>query len=103
MSPYWYPGVFLLAAGLTAILTPLVIRLGQRWNLVAEPGGRRLHHGRITRIGGLALYPPFAIACLVTLGVTRSDPLEVTRMVGMLVGTTIVFGMGMLDDRYRLS
>lgn len=94
--------VFLLAIGLTAGLTPLVIMLGQRWNLVADPGGRRVHQGRVTRIGGLAIFPPFVIACLVTLGLPRQDSLEITRLIGMLVGLTIVWVMGMLDDRYRL-
>lgn len=103
MPPLTSVLLFLLAAGLTALLTPLVIRLGQRWNLVAEPGGRRLHKGRITRIGGLALYPPFALVCLLSLAIPRQDPLEVTRIIGMLAGTTVIFIMGMLDDRYRLG
>ncbi|MHB9034400.1 MAG: glycosyltransferase family 4 protein [Anaerolineae bacterium] len=102
MPAYIYVILFALAVCLTAGLTPLVIRLGQRWNIVAEPGGRRTHKGRITRIGGLALYPPFALVCLVTLFIPREDPLEVTRVIGMLAGTTVVFVMGMLDDKYRL-
>lgn len=97
-----YLGLLVLSAGLTAAITPAVIRLGQRWNMVAKPGGRRRHQGNITNIGGLALYPPFALACLATLLLPRSDPLETTRLLGMLGGTTVVFVMGMLDDRYKL-
>lgn len=102
MMPATYFFYFLLAAGLTAAVTPVVIRLGQRWNIVAEPGGRRTHHGRITRIGGLALNPVFTITCLLTLAIPRRDPLEATRIIGMLAGLTAVFVMGMLDDRYKL-
>ncbi|MHB1357214.1 MAG: glycosyltransferase family 4 protein [Anaerolineae bacterium] len=102
MSIMTFVVVFMVATGLTAGLTPLVIKLGQRWNLVAEPGGRRVHRGRVTRIGGLAIFPPFVIACLVTLALPRQDALEITRLIGMLVGLTVIWVMGMLDDRYRL-
>ncbi|NLV73069.1 MAG: undecaprenyl/decaprenyl-phosphate alpha-N-acetylglucosaminyl 1-phosphate transferase [Chloroflexi bacterium] len=99
---YYYVIFFALAFGLTALITPWVVKLGQRLDIVAVPGGRRVHRGRITRIGGLALYPPFVIACLGTLFLPRQDPLETTRILGMLAGVTVVFVMGMLDDKYRL-
>lgn len=102
MSPGVYIAVFVLAAGLVAGLTPLVIRLGRRWNLVDVPGGRRKHQGQVVRIGGLALYPAFLVATLITLPVPRGDPLELTRLTGILVGLAVVWLMGLLDDRFRL-
>ena len=94
--------VLLLSAGLTYVLTPLAIHLGRRWNLVDVPGGRRRHRGRLVRIGGLALYPAFAIAVLFTLGLPRRDPLEVTRITGVLLSLGMVWAYGLLDDRHRL-
>ncbi len=102
MPPWVYAGVFLLAAGLVLLLTPLSIRLGQRWNLVDVAGGRRKHQGRVVRIGGLALYPVFLAATWSTLWIPRGDPLERTRLAGILIGLAVVWLTGLLDDRFRL-
>ncbi len=94
--------VFALSVGLTAALTPLAIHLGRRWGIVDVPGGRRKHQGTVARTGGLGLYPAFLAAALVTLGVPREDPLELTRLTGVLVGMGIVWIVGFLDDRFEL-
>jgi len=103
MSPFVYLLVFALSTGITLALTPVAIRLGKRWDLVALPGGRRKHAGRLVRIGGLALYPAFLVATLATLGLPRSDPLELTRLTGVLLGMGLVWAFGLLDDRFDLS
>ena len=102
MSPFIYALVFGLSTGLTLVLTPVAIRLGRRWDLVAMPGGRRKHKGRIPRIGGLGLYPAFLAATLATLGLPRNDPLELTRLTGVLLGMAVVWVLGLLDDRFNL-
>ena len=104
MSPLVFPAVFALSCGLVALLTPLSIWAGKRWNLVDLPGGRRKHKGEIVRIGGLAIYPPFLLSCLLPLllGVPRQDKSEVTRLAGILIGMGIVWIMGLLDDRLNL-
>ena len=96
--------VFGLSSGLVALLTPLAIRLGQRWQLFDVPGGRRKHVGRIVRTGSLGLFPAFAVAALVPLllGVPREDPLELTRLTGVLLGMGLVWILGLLDDRFSL-
>ena len=96
--------VFGLSSGLVALLTPLAIRSGKRWGLVDIPGGRRKHVGHVVRIGGLGLYPGFAVAALVPLllRVPRQDPLEVIRLTGVLLGMGVVWITGLLDDRFNL-
>lgn len=81
-------------------LTPLAIRLGERLHLVAEPGGRRKHHGAIVRIGGLTIFPAFCSAALLSLrlDVPRGDLLENTRLIGTLIGMGIVWLLGIIDD-----
>lgn len=104
MSTWIYFAVFAVGLGVTMALTPLSIRLGKRLGIVDRPGGRRKHRGEIVRIGGLALFPAFALAALlpVALGVPRQDPLELTRLIGVLLGMAIIWVMGLLDDRYKL-
>jgi len=100
VSPWHQILVFAVALGLTAALTPLAIHVGRRHGLVAEPGGRRRHVGRVVRIGGFALFPAFAVAALlpVWLGLDRQDPLELTRLTAVLVGLGIVWIGGLWDD-----
>ncbi|MBC7315432.1 MAG: hypothetical protein H5T70_03320, partial [Chloroflexi bacterium] len=76
MSPSVYVSVFLLGMGLAALLTPFGIYLGKRWGIADAPGGRRRHKGIVSRLGGLGLYPAFAIAALVPLAmpIPRADP-----------------------------
>jgi UDP-GlcNAc:undecaprenyl-phosphate GlcNAc-1-phosphate transferase len=105
MSPLLFALVLGVGFGGVALLTPLAIGLGKRWGIVDRPGGRRTHIGEIPRIGGLGIYPAFALAALVPvwLGVERSDPLELTRLAGVLAGMGIVWIVGLLDDRFKLS
>jgi UDP-GlcNAc:undecaprenyl-phosphate GlcNAc-1-phosphate transferase len=94
--------VFCTALLLTLLFTWWAVRIGKRWGLVALPGGRRMHQGVVVRIGGLGLYPAFLVASLVTWSIPRQDPLEMTRLVGVLASMAIVWVLGLLDDRWRL-
>lgn len=112
--------VFGVAFALAAILTPLAIRAGKRLGLVAEPGGRRKHRGRIPRIGGVPIYLAFVGAVIVSqllivgpgdpgtglpaaLRVARFDPKEIFRLTGLLAGGTFIFLVGLYDDWRELG
>ncbi|MGI6367553.1 MAG: glycosyltransferase family 4 protein [Anaerolineae bacterium] len=105
MSPLLFLAVLASAWLAMLLFTPLAIRLGRKLDIVDRPGGRRKHHGEIVRIGGLGLFPAFAIASLipVLVGSPRDDALELTRLTGVLLGMAIVWVMGLLDDKFKLS
>lgn len=98
-----------LSLVLSLLLTPLSRYLGERMHLVDRPGGRRRHHGAISRLGGLALYFAFVVSVLVSLALPawlqppRQDPKEVIRLAGLLLGCTFMFVLGLLDDRRELG
>lgn len=104
---------FILAFGvafvLTLILTPVSRTLGRRQGLVDSPGGRRRHQGVISRLGGLALYCPFVAAIAVSLLLPetfqppRQDPKEIIRLAGLLLGCTVMFVVGLVDDWRELG
>jgi len=96
--------VFVVAFALALTLTPLARRLGQRYGFVAAPGGRRRHVGTKSRLGGAALYVAFVVAAVLAqfLPVERQDPRELTRLVGLLLGGTFIFLLGIYDDKREL-
>ncbi|MBC8171603.1 MAG: undecaprenyl/decaprenyl-phosphate alpha-N-acetylglucosaminyl 1-phosphate transferase, partial [Anaerolineae bacterium] len=97
--------VFTLAFSTTLALIPLMIRLGLRLNVVAVPGGRRKHTGKISKLGGVAIFAGFMVAALAAqvLPIPRFDPYEVIRFTGLLLGAGLIFGVGLLDDWLELN
>ncbi len=107
--------VFGVAFALSLVLTPLSCRVARRLGLMAEPGGRRKHRGQVPRIGGVPIFVAFVAAVIASqflivgpaglgqdaplaLRVVRSDPKEIIRLVGLLVGGTFIFAVGLIDD-----
>lgn len=108
-----HPVAFALVFGLSllvsALLSPLAQRLGERLSMADRPGGRRQHLGVVSRLGGVAMYGGFTVAVVATLVLPpawfppRLDSGEPTRLAGLLVGTTAIFLFGLLDDRRQFS
>ncbi len=104
-----YLAIFAVALLSAAALTPLAGRLGRRWGLVDRPGGRRTHQGEIPRSGGIALFGAFTGTLLLALLLFRrwlpptTDPDETTRLAGLLLGSAVAFGFGLLDDKRELT
>ncbi|MGC8837944.1 MAG: glycosyltransferase family 4 protein [Anaerolineae bacterium] len=103
-----YACAFGVALALSLLLTPFGAWLGTRLGIVARPGGRRRHRGLISRLGGIGLFVPF-LAAILTLQVLPPswvppslDPNEMTRLVGLVLGSTVAFLFGLTDDRYEL-
>ena len=97
--------VFAVAFALALVLTPVGGWLGRRYGFVAVPGGRRKHVGRVSRLGGVALYVAFTAAAVLAqfLPVERQDPKELTRLMGLILGSTFIFLVGLWDDKRELS
>ena len=105
------PAVFLLVFGLalstTLLLVPLADWLGRRFNITAKFGGRRQSEAdarRVSKLGGIALYGGFVMAVLAAqlLPVPRLDGYEIIRLTGLLLGGTVIFVVGLLDDIFDL-
>jgi len=96
--------VIAVAVGATWLCTPLVRLMGNRWGIVAHPGGRHVHKGSVPRIGGLAMFVGFAAAVSVrAIGELVYDwPPALTvpdqRLWGILAGITAMFLVGLVDD-----
>lgn len=106
MNPvYAFIIVFSLAFGVAVITTPLMIRVGLRYGIVQIPGGRRKHKGKMSVLGGVAIFLGFTVAAIAAqfLPIERFDPKEILRFTGLILGGTIIFVFGLLDDWFELT
>jgi UDP-GlcNAc:undecaprenyl-phosphate GlcNAc-1-phosphate transferase len=96
--------VFVTSLGLALLLTPFAGRLGRRLGAVDRPGGRRAHKGETPRFGGIALFFAFVAAVGVgqALRIPTADEKEALRLSGLLAGSTLLFIVGLIDDRWEL-
>jgi UDP-GlcNAc:undecaprenyl-phosphate GlcNAc-1-phosphate transferase len=98
-----YFALFLIATIASLIITPLIRRLCQRFQLLDIPrDDRRVHRQAIPRLGGVAVYLACASA-LITLSfvdnlVTQSINNRLNDMFLVLVPATLVFLLGVYDD-----
>jgi UDP-GlcNAc:undecaprenyl-phosphate/decaprenyl-phosphate GlcNAc-1-phosphate transferase len=94
--------VFITALVVSLGLTPLAARLAVRTGAVDLPAPRRVHDKPMPRFGGLPIFVAFVAAVGVSLVYPRSDPNEMTRLAGLLLGCTLVFAVGAIDDYHEL-
>src|SRR5262249_19316533 len=89
---------FLAAAGIVLALTPLVVWLAPRIGGVDNKADRpRVHGGKpIPRIGGLGIVIAIAITTVIFV-----KPEGV--YLGILLGTLMVAGIGLIDDLHGVS
>lgn len=100
--------VFAVSFLVSLALTPAAGRLGLRLGIADVPGGRRKHTGRVSRLGGVALFAAFMAGLLVMVllpeGIrpATNDPKETTRLLGVVLGAVFVFAAGIWDDTREL-
>jgi UDP-GlcNAc:undecaprenyl-phosphate GlcNAc-1-phosphate transferase len=96
--------VFVAALLASILLTLLARRVAFRLEMVDRPGGRRHHRGAIPRLGAIPLWGAFTLAAILAqmLPVERADPNEITRLIGLLLGGTVIFIFGLIDDKFDL-
>src|SRR5512140_117369 len=87
-------GLAILAAGLALASTPLVRRAARRAGAVDLPGGRRVHHGVVPRLGGIAVLAAGGGALLIgwMIGAAALPPLLAHgwRLLWLAAGTLTI-------------
>ncbi len=121
-SGLFYFAAFAIAAVVTSLGTPLMIRLATHLGVIDETHDeRRVHEIPTPRIGGVAVFFGFALALFAVLGFALSSPYAlfpsiahlgvhqkveamsdqfdaVHRLVGLLFGSMLILGVGVWDD-----
>ena len=87
---------FILPFVISLLLVPVCKYIGLRLGIYAVENARTVHHGRIVRIGGVAIYAAFMLSLVI---LWRAD----VKLNGILIGGFLIFMGGLLDDIYDLS
>ena len=94
MSNYFW--AFVIAFGITYLITPAVKRFAIKSGAIDKPDGRKVHQGLIPRLGGLAIYLGYIGALLSSVSMT-------SEVIGLLIGSTVLVGVGMWDDMKQIG
>ncbi|MDD5686343.1 MAG: MraY family glycosyltransferase [Elusimicrobia bacterium] len=114
---YLYLSAFVIALFVSFTITPIAKWLAKKYNVIDSPDGRKIHSRNMPRWGGIAIYLGFiaGIVCLysfprfsallafrhkVIVKNVLVDVLSIDKqLMGILVGGTIVFILGLWDDK----
>jgi UDP-GlcNAc:undecaprenyl-phosphate GlcNAc-1-phosphate transferase len=86
---------FLLPWLISLLLVPVCKWVGFKLGVYAVENARTVHHGKIVRIGGTAIFIAFYVSLAI---LWKAD----NKLDGILVGGMIIFFGGLLDDIYDL-
>ncbi len=89
--------LIILSSFVVAFLSmPLVIKIAYKLGAVDQPDHRKVHQHTMPRLGGMAIYLSFLVCMLFYIG--AKGP-----FIGLIIGASIIFMVGMLDDIYQIS
>jgi UDP-GlcNAc:undecaprenyl-phosphate GlcNAc-1-phosphate transferase len=92
---YWFY-LFVMSFLLCFVLVPPAAFFGKKAGLIDAPDTERKHHLEPTPLtGGVAIYAAFAICILINFQFS-------VQMKAILVGSSLIFFVGLLDDRFSL-
>jgi len=102
LASLWSP--FLVAAVVCATTTPMIMRLACTLGVVDRPNERKVNRrANIPLLGGLAVALGFYAGIAVAVGTNGIAPAERDSLEGQLLGSLILLGLGVVDDRRALS
>lgn len=96
-----YFGSFFVAALITAILTPIAIRIAPRIGAMDVPKDeRRMHDHPIPRFGGPGIFIGMLLSVLIF--VSGHETVDKSQLAGFLVGAAMIVVLGLIDDLHPM-
>ena len=86
----------IIAAGVSAVATPLMIRVARRAGILDHPGGYKRHALPTPYLGGLGILIAVLVALVVTAGTSEPVPI-------VACGAVAICLLGTADDRRTIS
>lgn len=95
---------FVVAAGVTALATPLVSRMARSLQVIDEPDERKVNRRPdIPLLGGLAVAIGLFVGLAVVVLLTGEDVAYRGHLEALLIGGVLLLGIGAYDDRFTVS
>lgn len=91
----------IIAYLLGIFIVPLVIYYSQKMGLIDVPNERKIHHGKISRLGGVAIWVSVMLTFLFL--VLLSYYPKGQGLSAIITGGSLMFLMGLIDDVYCLN
>lgn len=91
----------IIAYLLGIFIVPLVIYYSKKKNLIDVPNERKIHHGAISRLGGVAIW--LSVMLTFVFLVLLSYYPKGQGLSAIIVGGSLMFLMGLIDDVYGLN
>ena len=100
---YLFIGV--IAALVTFVSTPFVVRFATRMNWVVAPDERRVHKVPTPDVGGIAMFLGFIVALAIAWKMGRFSPVfdNNSEPLGVLLAAIVIFATGLVDDIREIS
>jgi UDP-GlcNAc:undecaprenyl-phosphate GlcNAc-1-phosphate transferase len=93
---------FAAATVVALMVTPVVRGVAHRFNLLDQPGERKVHEIPVPRLGGIAMAVAFGvaigIATLASSDLGASGQLRPNRAPAILAGVSVLLVVGVIDD-----
>jgi UDP-GlcNAc:undecaprenyl-phosphate GlcNAc-1-phosphate transferase len=99
----WPIVAFVVALGISFLLTPWVRSLALRANVMAQPGGRRVHTQPMPLWGGIAIFFAFGVTCLLIMKLDKAYAGFTDLIIGVVVSGALILTVGLLDDMKEFS
>jgi UDP-GlcNAc:undecaprenyl-phosphate GlcNAc-1-phosphate transferase len=92
----WIDGleIFITTTIISYLTTPLFRKIALKTNYLDCPLNTKSHAHPTPLLGGVGIYAAFVIGILTSLKVSQ-DP----RLIGLIMGSTILLAIGLIDDR----
>lgn len=91
----------IIAYLLGIFIVPLVIYFSKKNNLIDVPNERKIHHGQISRLGGVAIW--LSVMLTFAFLILLSYYPKGQGLSAIIVGGSLMFLMGLVDDIYSLN
>jgi len=95
-----YISVFIISLILSLLTTPLAIKIGLKFKIIDVPDKRKVHKGIMPRSGGISVFLTFFISYIFLE--LMFDPFTNPVFVHFLVCCAMIFGLGLMDDKFNL-